>query len=45
MVFFNVYLFNLRAREQESRGGAEIEGDRENPKQAPHGQHGAQCGA
>ena len=38
-----VYLFILRARE--SRGGAEEEMERENPKQALHCQCGASCGA
>ena len=54
LVFIFIFcLFILREREKEqeregenvhtSRGGAEREGGRENPKQAPHCQHGAQC--
>ena len=47
LTFFFVYSFILRERERESmsRGEAEREGGRENPKQAPHCQRGALCGA
>ena len=38
-------LFSYFEREGMSRGGAEREGEIENPKQAPHCQHGAQCQA
>ena len=43
----SIYLFILRERERGSvsRIGAETEGERENPKQAPHYQHRAQRGA
>ena len=41
--FNNVYLFIVR--KNTSGGGAEIEGKRENPEQAPHSQHRAQCRA
>ena len=40
---FNVYLFILRERVQTGEGQGEREA--ENPKQAPHCQHRAQCGA
>ena len=39
-----IYLF-LREREREQAGEGHTKGKRENPKQAPHCQQGAQCGA
>ena len=42
--FFYVYLFTLREIET-VWGGAERERETENPKQALHYQHRAQCGA
>ena len=43
--FYFLCLFILRERESTSRGGAETEKKRENPKQALCCQHGAQCEA
>ena len=39
LAFFKVYLFILRETDNTSRGGAEKDGEGENPKQAPHCQH------
>ena len=39
-----IYFERGKQRERESRGGAEREGERESPKQAPHCQRGARCG-
>ena len=40
-----IYLRRERDRESASRGGADREGERENPQQALRGQHRARCGA
>ena len=44
LFFFKVYLFFFE-RNRVSGGEGEREGERENPKQALHCQHRAQCGA
>ena len=44
-IYFLINLFILRDRLSMSKGSAEREEERENPKQALHHQHRARCGA
>ena len=44
-IFLSLFLLKEREKAQEHMGGAGREGERENPKQAPHSVCGSQCGA